>query len=320
MESLLNLLGSFIENETTLRFVVITAAALTVAGLGLGVSILISSAIDPIKRRIGQNDDVEVANDHKTSERIARIVDPLSKYILPNREQERFKMGRMLIQAGFRSPKALQVFYGLKALLALGLPIVLIIVVRWFPTLSSKMVIFFIMLAAFVGVVLPNVVLTRLLENRLKKLRNGFADALDMLVVCVESGLGLSPAIERVSQEIRVSHPELAEELALVNAEVRAGQERVTALKNLSERTGLPDIRGLVSLLVQTLKFGTSVADTLRVYSEEFRDKRMQAAEERAALISTKLIFPLVLCLFPGFFVVAIGPAVLRLIEVFRQL
>ena len=141
-----------------------------------------------------------------------------------------------------------------------------------------------------------------------------------MLVVCVESGLGLSAALQRVSDELAVSHPELAGELAIVNAEMRAGVERETALRNFANRTGLEDVRGLVGLMIQTLRFGTSIAEALRVYSEEFRDKRMQRAEEQAAKIGTKLIFPLVLCLFPGFFVVAIGPAVIRIIDVFDQL
>jgi tight adherence protein C len=130
----------------------------------------------------------------------------------------------------------------------------------------------------------------------------------------------MSQALQRVSDELTVSHPELAMELALVNAEIRAGVDRVIALKNLAERTGLEDIRGLVSLLVQTLRFGTSVAESLRVYSDEFRDKRMQKAEELAAKMGTKLIFPLIVFLFPGFFVIAIGPAVIALIDVFGSL
>ena len=145
-------------------------------------------------------------------------------------------------------------------------------------------------------------------------MRNGFPDALDLLVVCVEAGLGLSTAIQRVAEEIAVSHPELADDMMLVTTEVRAGIDNVTALKNLAVRSGLEDIRGLVTLLSQSLRFGTSIADTLRVYSEEFRDKRMQAAEEQAAKIGTKLIFPLVTCLFPAFFVVTIGPAILKVL------
>jgi tight adherence protein C len=175
-------------------------------------------------------------------------------------------------------------------------------------------------MAAGIGIIAPNGVLTRLMERRLRTLRNAFPDALDLLVVCVESGLGLSAAIQRVADEIVVSHAELARELGLVNAETRAGVDRSVALRNLADRTGLDDIRGLVSLLIQTMRFGTSVADALRVYSNEFRDRRLQKAEEEAAKIGTKLIFPLVLCLFPSFFTVAIGPAVIRLVNVFSQL
>jgi tight adherence protein C len=174
--------------------------------------------------------------------------------------------------------------------------------------------------ASAAGLLIPNIVLERLVENRLKKLRNAFPDALDMLVVCVEAGLGMSQAIQRVADELVVSHPELAQELSLVNAEIRAGVDRVAALKNLSHRTGLEDVHGLVSLLVQTLRFGTSIAESLRVYSFEFRDKRMQRAEEQAAKIGTKMVFPLVVFLFPGFFVVAVGPAVMGLISVFEQI
>jgi tight adherence protein C len=163
-------------------------------------------------------------------------------------------------------------------------------------------------------------VVEKIKENRLKKLRNGFPDALDLLVVCVEAGLGLGSAIERVARDLEVSHPELAEELRLVNVEMRAGVERPTALKNLADRSGLADIRGLVGLLVQTIRFGTSIADALRVYSEEFRDKRMQRAEEQAAKIGTKLIFPLVTCMFPSFFIVAVGPAALRMMIVFETM
>jgi tight adherence protein C len=245
---------------------------------------------------------------------------PVSSWVLPKSEMEISNITRQLTYAGFRSPNALQVFYGIKALLALSLPAIVFLVGQWFPELSMGQVFFYMAMAAGFGVIAPNGVLTRLMERRLRTLRNAFPDALDLLVVCVESGLGLSAAIQRVADEIVVSHGELARELGLVNAETRAGVDRSVALRNLADRTGLDDIRGLVSLLVQTMRFGTSVADALRVYSNEFRDRRLQKAEEEAAKIGTKLIFPLVLCLFPSFFTVAIGPAVIRLISVFGQL
>ena len=171
--------------------------------------------------------------------------------------------------------------------------------------------------AAGFGMLLPNIILSKMVEKRGKALTHGFPDALDLLVVCVESGLGLAAAIQRVSDELGVSHPELAFELSTVNSEIRMGVQREQALRNLADRTGLEDIRGLVGLLIQTMRFGTGIADTLRVYSEEFRDKRTQKAEEQAAKMGTKLVFPLVLFMFPIFFIVAIGPAVLRIIDAF---
>jgi tight adherence protein C len=192
--------------------------------------------------------------------------------------------------------------------------------VNWLPRIGTTSILIYAMFASGIGLLGPNIVLQRMLENRMKALRNGFPDALDLLVVCVESGLGLAAAIQRVAEELEVSHPELAFELLLVNAEIRVGMPRERALKNLADRTGLEDIRGLVALLVQTMRFGTGVADALRVYAEEFRDKRTQKAEEQAAKMGTMLVFPLVLFMFPIFFIVAIGPAVLRIIDAFDKM
>jgi tight adherence protein C len=232
---------------------------------------------------------------------------------MPKAAEELNATTKRLSYAGHRGPNALQTFYGIKALLTIALPFGVLVASRWLPEHTSFELMFYGLGAAALGLTLPGYVLDKMVQKQMTKLRRAFPDALDLLVVCVESGLGLAAAIQRM-----VSHPELSTELALVNAEMRAGVERSRALKNLADRTGLADIRGLVSLLVQTMRFGTGVADALRIYSEEFRDKRMQAAEEQAALVGTKLIFPLVLCLFPSFFIVAIGPAVLRLVAVFR--
>ncbi|MDH5580210.1 MAG: type II secretion system F family protein, partial [Betaproteobacteria bacterium] len=218
------------------------------------------------------------------------------------------------------SLNALPLFYAVKTGLALAFLLVVVASSAWLPQWSAGKLIFVAMLAAFVGLMLPNYVLDHMVKRRQKRLRDGFPDALDMLVVCVEAGLGLTAAIQRVAEELRFSHVELGTEFDQVTAEMRAGVERETALRGLAARTGLEDVRGLVSLLVQTLKFGTSIGEALRVYAEEFRDKRMQRAEELAATIGTKLIFPLIFCLFPSFFVVAIGPAIIRIADVFRFL
>lgn len=163
--------------------------------------------------------------------------------------------------------------------------------------------------AFLVGMIAPSFVLDKKIERRVTRLRHALPDALDLLVVCTESGLGLNAALMRVGHELRLVHPEFSAELALANGEIRAGLDREVALNNIIERSGLDDLKMLVMLLIQSTKLGTSLAETLRVYAEEFRDKRMQAAEEEAAKLSTKIIFPLVFCFMPAFFIVSIGPA-----------
>ena len=302
-------------------FVVLTGV--TVFLFGLLIAGVFFNASDPLRRRLSaaaEQDTAKTNDSRKTKRDFTGVINPVARYILPQDGEERSRVATRLIHAVFRSEKALTYFYGLKALLALGLPICVFIAMRWLPQWTIGMVLFALIFTAFIGIILPNIVLEKMKESRLKKLRNGFPDALDLLVVCVEAGRGLGAAIDRVARDLDVSHTELAEELRLVNVEMRAGVERPTALRNLAARTGLADIRGLVGLLVQTMRFGTSVADALRAYSEEFRDKRMQKAEEQAAKIGTKLIFPLVTCLFPAFFIVAVGPAALRMITVFKAL
>ena len=285
-----------------------------------GISLLVASATDPVRRRIAEVTATAAQGRESRKFDLGWFVSPIAKYVVPKASVERDSAQSRLVQAGFRSPQALRNFYGLKAMLAITLPLVFMVIARWLPDLTTSTITFGAVFGAFIGVRLPDRVLESLRQRRIKRLRNGLPDALDLLVVCVESGLGLAPAIERVARELDFSHPDLAQELSLVNAEMRAGVERQVALRNLAVRSGVDDISGLVGLLVQTIRFGTSVAEALRVYSEEFRDKRMQKAEEQAAKIGTKMIFPLVLCLFPSFFIVAVGPAILRIIAAFKQM
>jgi tight adherence protein C len=316
-------LGQLASGAATLignRSMLLGLIALAVFLFTLGIAFTMSWATDPVRRRLGSIAPGTTPAAASWPGRIKAAIEPVARYVRPTNEKERGDVEKKLAHAGFRSDTALPVFYGLKVSMALLLLVAWMIASAFLPRLTSNQVMFYSLIAAFVGLTLPSFVLNRLLERRQKALRNAFPDALDMLVVCVESGLGLNAALQRVSDELEVSHPILAAELAQVNAETRAGVEREVALRNLADRTGLDDIRGLVGLLVQTMRFGTSIADSLRVYSEEFRDKRTQKAEELAAKIGTKLIFPLVVCLFPGFFVVAIGPAILRLVEAFSKM
>lgn len=316
MEYLIQLLTTLTGNEDTLRLVFIGTMAGGIFIFGLGIMFLVTGAADPLRRRLGYVAGPRAARD-SAGQRMAKVLEPVSPYILPQKDWERSKMTTKMVHAGYRSSSALTTFYAIKILVGIVLPGGVLAAAPFFPQASTNQVIFFTILAAFIGIMGPNMVLERLIEKRKKQLRHAFPDALDLLVVCSEAGLGLNMAIQRVAQEMNASHPMLAEELALVNAEIRAGVDRMEALRNLARRTGLEDIRGLVSLLAQSMRFGTSIAETLRIYAEEFRDKRMQRAEEQAAKVGTKMIFPLVFCLFPSFFLVAIGPAVLRMIEAF---
>lgn len=308
------------DDPASVRLAVVLLAGLAVTVLALGIAFISLGATDPIRRRLTHFHGSESLAGGRKVFSIETYLGPVTQYVLPSDELERSNVIAKLSHAGYRAPNALQAFYAIKALLAVVLPAIALGIMQFMPDLSTTMVMLYSVAAAGAGLILPSVVLDKLVARRTKKLRNAFPDSLDLLVVCVESGLGLTQALQRVADELVVSHPELALELSVVNAEIRAGVDRVAALRNLAGRTGLDDIKGLVSLLVQTLKFGTGVADALRVYSEEFRDKRMQRAEEQAAKMGTKMIFPLVLFLFPGFFVVAIGPAVIRLVEVFGQM
>lgn len=319
MEAIIALLNTYLADDATLRWTAIAVVAVIIFVFASGVSIIFMGITDPIRRRLGMINETE-PDKGTLALKLMTAVGPVAAFVLPKEELERNKVKRDLYRAGFHSPQALQIFYAIKAVLTVSLAVITLVATRFMPNLDTQSIMLYGAIAAALGLLLPNYILSKALERQMRLLRNGFPDALDLLVVCVESGLGLGPALQRVAEEINVSHPELSTELATVNAEMRAGVQREKALKNLAERTGLPDIRGLVALLVQSMRFGTSVADALRIYSEEFRDKRMQAAEELAAKIGTKMIFPLVLCMFPVFFVVAVGPAALRIIDAFGSL
>lgn len=312
MEAFFDLLASYSSDEVILRRILVALSAATIFILGLGLTALLMNLVNPVRRRMGLVGETPQVKG-RLLVRVATALGPVATYLLPRQEGERKKMTLQLFRAGFRSPQAQPAFYAIKSLMIFVLPLAVLLATRFFPGVETRSALTYAMFAAGCGLIVPNIVLKKLVARRSNNLRRAFPDALDLLVVCVEAGLGLAAAIQRVADELAVSHPELAFELSTVNAEIRAGTAREKALKNLADRTGLADIRGLVGLLVQTMRFGTSISDALRVYSEEFRDIRMQRAEEQAAKMGTKLIFPLIFCMFPVFFIVAIGPAVLNI-------
>lgn len=185
-----------------------------------------------------------------------------------------------------------------------------------FVFLSPPAALFVSALGALLGWQLPSFALDYLISRRQKVIRNGLPDALDLMIVCLEAGSAMDQSILKVSDELGLAYPALAEEFRTLITETRAGKPRLEAFRNLADRTGVDDVRALVAMLVQTDRFGTSVSQALRVHAETSRTKRRQRAEERAAKIGVKLVFPLVFCLFPAFFVVTLGPAVIKFIEV----
>jgi len=305
-----------IDPDVSMATLAVIAAAAAVMLLFWGVASVLDRKFGPAQRRLGEiTGGGGLSTDLSLAQRVALHLKPIERFVLPQ-GAERVTTQERLLFAGYRSPSAVSAFYAAKLALAVVLAVCWLATAYFLTNISTGRIAFFAIAAVFVGMVLPSMWLDRKVAHRHRLLRNGFPDALDLLTVCVESGLGLAQALQRVADELEVSHPELGSEIAQVTAQMRAGVERETALRALATRTGLDDIRGLVSLLAQTLRFGTGIADALRVYSEDFRDRRMQRAEEAAAMIGTKLIFPLVFCLFPSFFVVAVGPAVIRLAAV----
>jgi tight adherence protein C len=230
--------------------------------------------------------------------------------VAPQSPSEMGKLQRRLVAAGYRNNEALIVFLGIRVACAAIM----------FAALAMPLFVRPNIVMAFggagLGYILPNIVLARLEKRRQHRIRLSLPDALDLLVVSVEAGLGLDQAMQRVGEELVFAHPELCEELRLINFELRAGKARSEALHNLGERTGVDDVQSLVAMLVQTDKFGTSIAKSLRVHSDTLRTKRRQRAEEAAAKTGVKMVFPLVLCIFPAIWVVTLGPAAIKIVQV----
>jgi tight adherence protein C len=228
----------------------------------------------------------------------------------PRSAKELGSLRLRLVQAGYRRDEALTMFFGIRVLFALTLFGLFSTSIIARPNLTLALG------GLGVGYVLPGMVLARLAKRRAHRIRLSLADMLDLLVVSVEAGLGLDQALSRVGAELQFAYPELSDELKLINLELRAGKPRSEALRNLADRTGVDDLSSLVTMLIQTDKFGTSVAQSLRVYSETLRTKRRQRAEEAAAKTGVKMVFPLVFCIFPAIWVVTIGPAAIKFVTV----
>ncbi len=231
--------------------------------------------------------------------------------VLPRSPKQMSRLRRRLAMAGFTSPTAV-VVYGVATLLT---PLVFGLTALFFVGIGTGLLL--VGVIAAIGYMLPGMFLSRKIDQRKLQIQNGLPDALDLLIVCVEAGCGLDQAIVKVTDELQFAYPALSDELRQVTTEVRAGKPRMEAFKSFAARTKVDDVRSLVALLIQTDKFGTSIAQALRTHAETSRTKRRQRAEERAAKVGVKLVFPLVLLLFPALYVVILGPAVIQFFRVF---
>jgi tight adherence protein C len=240
-------------------------------------------------------------------DRLEQALDPLSK-ALPLSPSEVSRTRKWLIQAGYRDARHLTMYVGSRVLFAL-LGMVSVVAVE--GTLDPLMMIG----VGGLGFFLPRFILKRMIRDRQRRITLGLPDALDLTVICVEVGLALDQALMRVGQDLHHAHPDLSDEFHLVNLEMRAGKPRAEALRNLVERTGVDDIRALVGTLIQTDRFGTSVAQALRVHSDSLRTERRQRAEEQAAKTTIKMVVPLALFVLPSIIFVTLGPAVIQLVR-----
>ena len=279
-------------------------------------------SIDPTRRRVSvlsENDLSKDSNDSDMMSKLVRVVDPISKLSLPSDGWEKSPLQRKFINAGWRNPDAPKIYFAIKTILTFGIPLVLYLIFATLIDPEKRILLLLILLVgSAIGYYLPNIVLSNAVMKRQREVFETFPDSLDLLTICMEAGLSFDQALSKVANEIGIKSKTLSEELELVMMEMRSGFSRERALRNLAMRTGVEDVDTLATMVIQSERFGTSVGDSLRVQSDNLRTKRRLKAEEAAAKIALKLLFPLIFFLFPMLFIVIMGPAVLQIYKTFQ--
>lgn len=264
-------------------------------------------------RVLGGRDEIERRRREANAERLKNVLAVLGGKVGESRS-DASAVRQFLVQAGYTDDSAVPIYWAARIITPALFLMAAMAIARTINAPPSK-VLFGALWAVGVGWIAPTFFIRARLKKRQKEVQLAMPDMLDLLVVCVEAGLGLNQALTRVADEIHHVSPVMSEQLTLVNLEMRAGTPREEALKHLAERTGLPDMKSLVAMLIQTDRFGTSVADALRIQADTLRTKRRQRAEEAAAKTTIKLVFPLVLCIFPAMFVVVLAPSVIAIMR-----
>jgi tight adherence protein C len=304
---------------TTMQLAFLALIFLVVFGIALlGLRMFSGNPTrDRLEAIIGPQVTPGAGNGEDWMARVVKLTGPLAKLSLPDEGWENSALRIRFMNAGFRNSSAPAIFFAGKTLLAISLPLVTFITLSMSGAKhSTNGLLFWLLLAAAFGYYLPNILLRNLINRRQREIFESFPDALDLMTVCVEAGLAMDAALARVAAEISLKSEVLAEELQLVTLELRAGSTKEKALHNLALRTGVQDVDALVAMLVQAERFGTSIGESLRVQSDMLRTKRRQRAEEQAAKIALKLLFPLIFFIFPSLMVVLMGPAIIQVYRV----
>lgn len=286
-----------------------------------GASVLLFQVVQPgaAKRRLkslaagrGATDAAPSAANEWVA-RISKLSGPLARLSLPDNGLRMTALRTRFMHAGLRAGHIPILFFATKTLLATALPVLLLMATGLARGMSTNLTLVCAMLAAATGYYLPNIILDIHVRRRQREIFENFPDALDLMTVCIEAGLSADAAIARVAQEMIATSPAVAEELHLVTLELRAGQSKEQALRNLGMRTGVGDVDALATMLIQAERFGTSIGDSLRVHSEHLRTRRRQLAEEKAAKVALKLLMPLVFCIFPSLILIMLGPSFIQI-------
>ncbi|MGF1696792.1 type II secretion system F family protein [Vibrio lamellibrachiae] len=308
MDRLIEMLNQInIDEQTFLLMLVLVTTTLIV----MTVAFIIFGFKSPIKRKLEAIRKESGGEKLKKSRKLDNTLESLAPMMTPKNSKESESIRHQLMHAGYHDADALTIFYAIKVFSFVVGVMMAASFYYFLPDMGSLR----LAMGGSVGfgLFIPNIVLSQIVKKRQSKIRGGVPDALDLLVVCTESGLGFNSALRRVADELMISHPEFADELDTVCAKIKAGVEMSDAFEDLVDRTGVEEITGLVKMLAHASRIGGSISQTLREYTEDFRDRRNQEVEEIAAKIPTKMIFPLLLFIWPCFFIVAIGPSMLSI-------
>lgn len=319
---MLGIIESYISLDQIIIIGLALLVGLAVLMLGLAARPLLRR-FDPTHRRIRElspEEEIRSGMGAKPEASLRKRIIDLLKKIAPAKEKEdkssweQNRLRKELVAAGFRAPEALSIFIGLKIVLVLGLPLVTFSMTMA-AGLQPVLVLMLTFAGAVVGFIGPSYTLEKMSTSRGEKIVKELPSVLDLLVIAVEAGLGLDAAIKRVTRELFYSCPIMANELTMLTLELKLGVAREQALRNMAGRTGVDEVSSLVTMLIQADRFGVSIARSIRVYSDEMRTKRRQLAEEKAAKIPLKLLFPVLFMIFPAIMAVMAGPAVINIME-----